>query len=94
MLSTSNGHHKSNGKVSPMDDDTMKQLEKQEINNTNITIPNYPVEPTETVAKKSFIYKLFKKDQKVKEKEKEAQAKKKPEARKLKRFEIVCFQLI
>lgn len=91
MQPTSNGFHKPNGRVSPMDDETAKKLAKTEINNTFLVTPNDPVEPTkEEVTQKSFIYRLFKKDQKEKPQEKEVEKKKQPEAPKLKSFEIVC----
>lgn len=95
MLSTSNGHHKYNGRVSPADEETVKKLGKEEIKNTFMIPSTDPVEPTQVAAKKSFIYRLFKKDEKEKEKEKakeaEAVPKKKPAGRKLKSFEIVCY---
>jgi hypothetical protein len=79
MQPTSNGHHKSNGKVSPVNGETLKKLEEN--NHTNGTIPEIGE------VKKNFIQRLFKKDKN--EKEKEAVPKKKPEGPKLKNFEIV-----
>jgi hypothetical protein len=96
MLPTSNGHAKSNGTVSPMDENTIKQLAKQETDNTNVLVTDDPVKTTATIVQKSWIYRLFEKDQKEEEKEVEAkvEVKKKPEGPKLKTFEIVCcFQL-
>jgi hypothetical protein len=96
MLPTSNGHAKSNGRVSPMDENTIKQLAKQETDNTNVLVTDDPVKTTATIVQKSWIYRLFEKDQKEEEKEVEAkvEVKKKPEGPKLKTFEIVCcFQL-
>jgi hypothetical protein len=79
MQPTSNGHHKSNGKISPINEDTMKKLENN--NHSNGTISEKMVE------KKNFIQRLFKKDEN--DKEKEIVQKKKPEGPKLKNFEIV-----
>jgi len=91
MLSTSNGHPKSNGKVSPLDEHTTKPLGIPEDNNTKFMVPNDAVEIKQEVVKKNFIYSLFKKDEK--QKEKEAEQKKKPQGPKLKTFEIVCLKL-
>jgi len=90
MLSTSNGHPKSNGKVGPIDEHTTKQLGVPEHNNTKVMVPSDTAETKQEVVKKNFIYRLFKKDEK--EKEKEAQEKKKPQGPKLKTFEIVCLK--
>ncbi|CAF0902236.1 unnamed protein product [Adineta steineri] len=79
-----NGSAKANGKVSPMDEETAKRLSKAEIDNTLLMVPNDPVEPTQEVAKKGFLYRLFKKESK----KKEPPAPKKPEGPKLKTFEI------
>ena len=87
MLPTANGHSKFNGKVGPTNAETIEKLDKQEINNTHVKLPEDPVEPTQTVLKKSIFARLFKKDAK----EKEAEKKKKPDGPKLKTFEIVCF---
>ena len=87
MLSASNGHAKSNGRVSPMDEETIERMGKQEIKNTNLLVPEDPVEPTPTVVKKSFIARLFKKEQQ--EKKEVEEEKKKPDVPKLKSFEIV-----
>ncbi len=92
MLSTSNGHLKSNGKVSPMDEHTIKELGIPESNNTNVMVPSDTTETTQEVIKTNLIYRLFKKDGKEKEKEPE-EKKKKPQGPKLKTFEIVCLKL-
>ena len=85
MLSTTNGHRKSSGKVSPMDADTFQQLSKQEIISTHVDLAKVPDEHAETITETSIFNRLFKKVQKGKE----AQQKKKPEGPKLKTFEIV-----
>jgi hypothetical protein len=90
MLSASNGRHISNGRITPINGDIVKQ----EIKYTNTIAPNDPIEPKQDIAKKNFIYRLFQKDKNKIEKEKEPVQKKKPEGPKLKRFEIVCFQFI
>jgi hypothetical protein len=87
MQPTSNGFHKSNGSVSPVDEETMKKLGNQQNNHTNGKVPDTTIESPVTVVKKNFIQRLFKKDEK--EKEKEVVQKKKPEGPKLKNFEIV-----
>ena len=85
-----NGVFKANGKVSPMDDDTIKQTGKEEIDTTNITVPGDPVGPTGEIIKKDLVNGTFQKDID----EKEVKGKKKPEGRKLKSFEIVCILFI
>ena len=85
-MSILNGNLKSNGKVGPMKEDTVKEFNEQLANNTPITIANDPIEPTPEVLKRSFINRLFKKEKK----ENESEIKKKPAGPKLKTFEIVC----
>ena len=65
---------KSNGKITPMDDDTVNRLGKEMIDS---------VKTTEGQSKKSFFQRCFKR------KEEKPVEEKKPKARKLKMFEIV-----
>jgi hypothetical protein len=100
MNSIANGYAKSNGKVSPMNDDTHMpppyDAGVQEIENTNVAlaIPNDPIEPTQAIVKKSFLAKIFKKDKHTDEKKDEPVKPKKPPGPKLKSFEIVRLFLL
>jgi hypothetical protein len=85
-MPAANGTFKANGRVSPMDEDTIKRTGKQEINTTNITVQGDPVGPTGEIIKKDIINGTLQKEIE----EKEVEGKKKPEGRKLKSFEIVC----
>jgi hypothetical protein len=85
-MSALNGILKSNAKVSPIDEDAMNRLSKEELNNTHIAVPKDPAASNQDVVKTSFIHRLFKKEKK----EKQLEIKKKPEGPKLKKFEIVC----
>lgn len=87
MLSTTNGHRKSSGKVSPTDAETFQQLSKQKINGTHADFAEIPVEQIESTTEKSVFNRLFKKVRKGNE----AKRKEKPEGPKLKTFEIVYF---
>ena len=87
MPSISNGYHKSNGRVSPMDDATIEKMAEQEINNTNVIVNGDPVQPSKEVVNKNFLYRFFKRDKK----EQNIKPNKKPQGPKLKTFEIVCF---
>ena len=100
MNSIANGYAKSNGKVSPMNDDTHMpppyDAGVQEIENTNvgIAIPNDPIDPTREIVKNSFLARFFKKDKHIEEKKDEPIKEKKPAGPKLKAFEIVCLFLL
>ncbi|CAF1394040.1 unnamed protein product [Adineta ricciae] len=76
---------KSNGKVTPMDDDTVNQLGKEIMANINDKETIDSVKTTEGKSKKNFFQRCFKR------KEKKPVEEKKPEARKLKTFEIHKF---
>ncbi|CAF1396848.1 unnamed protein product [Rotaria sordida] len=82
-----NGNLKSNGKVTPLNDEPDKQSGVQEIDNTNITIPNNPIE----IAQEANIGNLENGLPKIDQNEKESQVKKKPEGPKLKAYEIYKF---
>ncbi|CAF3747797.1 unnamed protein product [Rotaria sordida] len=82
-----NGNLKSNGKVTPLNDEPDKQSGDQEIDNTNITIPNNPIE----IAQEANIGNLENGLPKIDQNEKESPEKKKPEGPKLKAYEIYKF---
>ncbi|CAF3526768.1 unnamed protein product [Rotaria sp. Silwood1] len=79
-----NGNLKSNGRVVPLNNGPVKLSDKEEIDDTNIKIPNNSIEPTQKVDMTSLENGLPKTD----ENEKESEVKKKPEVPKLKPYEI------
>ncbi len=89
MLSPANGHTKSNGRVSPMDEATVKKLSMEDIEDTPVMVAGDPLEPAPEVVKKNLIYRLFKKKDASEKKVEEEEKTKKPDVPKLKTFGIV-----
>jgi len=85
-MSSPNGNFKTNRKVSPMNEDTIKEFNEQQINHTQIAIADNLVAPSTEVVKRNFISRFFKKEKK----DNQPAMNKKHAGPKLKTFEIVC----
>ncbi|CAF0978121.1 unnamed protein product [Adineta steineri] len=86
-MSPPNDNFKSNNKVAPMNEDAVKEFNKQQVDSTQITMATDPVAPNPALLKRSLLSRIFKKEKK----ENQPEIKKKPAGPKLKTFEIYKF---